>query len=62
MHFSWSDHLETSLARISELATGGTSLRVYRAGGRVALAIPEDGQVAEMVLNLYQPQRLKELD
>jgi hypothetical protein len=59
MRFSWSDHLETSLARISELATGGTSLRVYRAGGRVALAIPADVQVAEMVLNLYQPQRLK---
>lgn len=59
MHFSWSHHLETSLKRIGELATGATSFRVYRAGDRVALAIPEDRQVAEMVLNLYEPQRFK---
>lgn len=59
MTFNWSDHLESALTRISELATGATSLRVYRAGGRVALAVPEDQQVAEMVMNLYQPQRLK---
>ena len=59
MPFNWSDDLEYALSRISELATGGTSLRVYRAGGRVALAIPDDPHVAEMVLHLYQPQRLK---
>ena len=59
MIYSWQNNLEAALERISYTATGSVPLHVYRAGGRIALAVPKDPRLTKIVIDLYQPQRLK---
>jgi len=58
MILNWKTDLESRLARISRVATGGSSLRVVVPGGRLALAFPDQRQAAALVCSLYQPQRM----
>ena len=50
--------LPFTMERIAVVATGGTELSVINAARRVALALPSNKKVADLVLDLYQPRRL----
>lgn len=57
-HFSWNENLPTTMERIASVATGPTGLSVINAARRVALALPANAEVSQLVLDLYQPRRL----
>ncbi len=55
--FSWNEDLSSTMQRIASVATGSTELAIINAARRVALALPSDHEVAQLVLDLYQPRR-----
>lgn len=59
MSEGWKGDLTHQLDRIAGIATGAGSLHILVAGSRLALALPEDRRAANVVIDLYQPQRWK---
>jgi hypothetical protein len=57
--FGWDCDLHAVLDQIALVATGGASLCVRNAGARLALGLPADREAAQVVVDLYQPQRWK---
>ena len=55
----WSGDLDEALERIAGVATGRGGIHVLRGGHRLAMGLPEDPKAARVVLDFYQPQRLK---
>lgn len=55
---NWNNDIVGNLTRISRVATGNCELQVIVPSVRLAMAVPERKDVAALICNLYQPQRI----
>ena len=55
----WAGNIDEALGRICRVSIGSGKIRVLSGGHRIALGLPDDKAAARVVLEFYQPQRLK---